>query len=373
METVPDNSEGNIKRESTHNYPCPSCGGNMEFAPECQALICPYCGGKTDVEKTSYGIQEHDFFSAEDTAHQNWGNEKRVIRCQNCGAQTVLDETDAAKFCAFCGSPHVVKQEESPGIVPESLIPFKITRENALEGFKMWIKNRFFAPKALKNEFKGGRLSGVYIPSWTYDSNAYSTYTAEAGTYYYETETRWVEENGHRKMVTEQVRKIRWRYVSGRYDEFFNDVLVNASNQVNEGLMKKLEPFHLNELVMYKPQFLSGFLAERYSINLKEGWDRAKNHIREEINNAVIRQINADEVRCLSVDTTYCDIKFKHILLPVWMSAYIYKGKTYRYMVNGQTGEVQGHAPISPLKVGLVILAFIAVISALVFIFNKSR
>jgi len=363
-------TEGNAVRQSTDRFPCPACGGIMDFDPESQCLKCPYCDNKIEITKNQDGIVEYDFETAEDDAPTNWGNEKRVIHCQSCGAETVLDENSTAQFCAFCGSSHIVKTEENPGIVPESLIPFKITKESAIKRFKEWINNRFFAPGALKSQYQEQKMTGVYIPCWTYDSDTDSFYTAEAGTYYYVTETDWVEENGERKMVTKQVRKIRWRFVSGAYSKYFDDIIVNASKKVDDNLMKNLEPFNLKELVQYMPQFLSGFLAERYSVTLKEGWEKAKDIIDSSIRQGIHSQINADEVRNLLVNTSYRNIKYKHILLPVWISSYTYKGKIYRYMINGQTGEVQGEAPVSALKVILLILAVLAVATAIYYFVN---
>jgi hypothetical protein len=154
------------------------------------------------------------------------------------------------------------------------------------------------------------------------------------------------------------------------YSEFFNDVLVNASKQIDENLMNKLEPFEFSELLHYKPEFLSGFIAERYSIGLKEGWQRAVDFVKSGINRGITREINADEVRNLMVSTSYNDIKYKHILLPIWISAYTYKNKVFRYMINGQTGEVQGKAPVSPWKVSALVLLGAALIAAFV-IFMK--
>jgi hypothetical protein len=173
-------------------------------------------------------------------------------------------------------------------------------------------------------------------------------------------------------MVTRQVRKISWRFVSGDYSEFFNDVLINASKQVDDNLMKKLEPFNLNELLQYKPEFLSGFLAERYSVSLGEGWGKASQIIDGEIRQGIVRQIAADEVRNLNTNTSHYDVKYKHILLPIWISAYTYRGKVFHYMVNGQTGEVQGKSPVSPLKVCLTILGALAAI-ALVYLIVSTR
>lgn len=360
----------NVKNEDTHLFPCSSCGGNMVFDPSSQLLKCPYCGSTMDIQKRK-DIKEYDILSAVHDANTDWGSEKRIIRCKSCGAQTVLDNNKTAEFCAFCGSSHIVRQEDSPGIVPESLIPFKISKETALGRFKMWIKKRYFAPGALKNEYKNQKLNGVYIPCWTYDANTYSTYTAEAGTYYYETETDWVEEDGHRKMVTRQVRKIMWRFVSGDYWANFNDVLINASKQVDDNLMRKLEPFHLDELLQYKPEFLSGFLAERYSVSLGDGWIKASEIMDREIRRGIHNKIAADEVRNLCISTSHHDVKFKNILLPLWISAYTYKDRIYRYMVNGQTGEVQGNAPISALKVCFAVLGAIAIIAILALLFYQ--
>jgi predicted RNA-binding Zn-ribbon protein involved in translation (DUF1610 family) len=170
MEPLNNNPVENVKQEDTYRFPCSSCGGNMVFDIAFQSLKCPYCGSTADIAKQQ-DIKEYDILSAQDSANTNWGSEKRIIRCESCGAQTVLDENKTAQFCAFCGSSHIVKQEESPGIVPESLVPFKITKDTALQHFKTWIKKRYFAPRALKNEYKNQKLNGVYIPSWTYDAN----------------------------------------------------------------------------------------------------------------------------------------------------------------------------------------------------------
>jgi predicted RNA-binding Zn-ribbon protein involved in translation (DUF1610 family) len=105
MEKV--NDQENVKLESTYTFACPSCGGNMAFDPESQSLQCPYCGNKADIQKVNGGINEHDFVTAEESYSQDWGEEVRVIRCESCGAETVLKADGTADFCAFCGSSHI--------------------------------------------------------------------------------------------------------------------------------------------------------------------------------------------------------------------------------------------------------------------------
>jgi DNA-directed RNA polymerase subunit RPC12/RpoP len=362
-----DNHE-KINSEDVNHYPCSACGANMVFEPTVQTLRCPYCENTEEIVKEDRAIVEYDFETAEHCASENWGREKKVIHCKNCGGEVVLDAVETANSCAFCGSSYIVKNDESAGIVPESLIPFKVSQKKALEGFTHWIKKRHFAPNALKTNYKCERMNGVYIPNWTYDADTCSSYTAEAGHYYYVTE-RYTE-NGQQK--TRRVRKIRWSFTSGRYSHFFNDVLINASRQIEGQLMTSIEPFHLEELAVYDPRYLSGFSAERYSIGLHEGWDRARDNIDSDIRSAIRRQIHADEIRNLRVNTTYSNIKFKHILLPVWISAYTYKNKIYRYMVNGQTGEVQGRAPVSAVKIILLISAIVALCLLGYFLYTSS-
>ncbi len=365
--------EEKVSQKETDTFPCGSCGGNMTFDPESNALSCSYCGNRMVIESNEDEIREYDFNNVQEEQESNWGQETSVIKCENCGAETVLDTFSTAEFCAFCGSSHVAKNNKSAGIAPESIIPFKISDKKAVEYFSNWIKKKFFVPKALKNSCSTQRLKGVYVPFWTYDSNTLSTYKGEGGTHYYVTESYTTQENGKTVTKTRQVRHTRWWPTSGIYSKFFDDILVNASKQVDKKIISKIEPFNLKELEGYKSEYLSGFYAERYSIDLKKGWNIAKDEINSGIRQGVIRKINADEVRNLRINTDYNDIKYKHLLLPIWLSAYTYKNKIYKFMINGQTGKVSGQSPISPIKVLLLVGAGIAIILIIYVIFGKNN
>ncbi len=364
---------GNVnprKHENVYQFSCPSCGSNMLFNPESQSLECSYCGNKTALKFAEEKITEYDFSEASDHPANSWGEEKAVVKCQNCGFEIVLGKHQTAQYCSFCGSSYILNTKESVGIAPESLVPFKITKDKAFDYFSLWLKKRLFAPNDLKNEFKKQRLTGVYIPFWTYDANTYSTYTAEAGTYYYVRVSYRTRENG--KMVTKyrQERRIRWCFVEGNYTRSFDDILIHASRQVDSKLIKALEPYNLNELVKYNPQYLSGFCAEKYSIDLNEGFKLATEKIDSAIYGGIEGKINADTLRNLQVNIRYKNIKYKHLLLPVWMSAYTYKKKTYQYLVNGQTGEVQGQAPLSVIKVSILVVVIILIIIVIILEFR---
>jgi len=351
-----------VRPVDTDTFPCENCGGNMTFEPENNALVCAYCGNKKVISDQHNEIIEYDYETAQTDESKDWGVETTVIKCENCGAETVLGSYDSAQFCTFCGSPHVIKTDAAAGIPPESLIPFKISDKKAMENFGDWIKKRYMAPRALKRSYSIKGIKGVYVPFWTYDSETVSTYTGEGGTYYYVTETYTTVENGKTVTRTRQVRHTRWWPTSGVYSEAFDDVMVNASKQVRDKEVSGIEAYNLTELVGYKAGYLSGFYAERYSIGLKEGWSLACDDIKDRIQRGIIRKINADEVRNLQFKTQHNNIKFKHILLPIWISSYTFKNKIYNFMINGQTGQVSGKAPLSIGKVFFMIMIGICIV-----------
>jgi predicted RNA-binding Zn-ribbon protein involved in translation (DUF1610 family) len=344
---------------------CPSCGGNMAFDPESGELKCAYCGTTKAIETNTTEIIENCFKTALAEGVRTWNDDDiRTFSCKNCGAEIVVSPDAQAQFCNYCGSSHIVEQASEQTIPPHYLVPFSITSKSAGERFHTWISKRWLAPKDLKETYRNDRLLGTYVPHWTYDTNIYAFYTALRGDYYYVTRTRTV--NG--KTETYQERHTRWTPVRGDYSHFFDDVLVRASNKVDDKLIREVQPFHLDALTEYQPAFLSGFFAERYSVSLEDGWQEAVQIIDTDIEQAVIRKIGGDTVSSLNIQTQYNDVMFKHILLPVWLSSFRYKEKLYHFMINGQTGEVQGQYPKSALKIALLVLLGIAVIAGIYFV-----
>ena len=355
-------SNSNLERVDSESFSCPSCGGKMHFNIETQALTCIYCSSEAELKKETSTIMEYDFSQAEETARKDWGGDlNKTIRCESCGAESVFDSHVMASFCSFCGSSQIIAlNDDHSRIVPESLIPFKVPKEKASDLFKRWLKRRWFAPNKLKENIANNNLNGTYLPYWTYDTNTASDYIANKGTHYYVTQTRTV--NG--KSQTVRVRKTRWTRVSGTYTHFFDDYLVHGSKHIDQSLIAKIEPFDLKELVQYKPEYLSGFQAERYSINLQDGWEIAKGSIDSHIEQGIKRQVNGDVVNILSLDTTYSNIKYKHFLLPVWLSSYKFKETIYNFLINGQTGEVQGKYPKSVWKISIAVISVLVIVGA---------
>lgn len=341
---------------ATDRFPCPECGGQMHFSPETQGLTCEFCGYIAPID-TEGEIHEHDIDQITQYESRSWGQETVVIHCENCGGETVISASEKSNFCAFCGSAHVVQSQEEPGASPESVVPFKITRKNAQEQFRKWIHARWFAPNALKKSYVGDKLSGMYIPFWTFDAATTASYTCEVGHDYYTTETYVDYVDGKPETRTRQVQHTRWSYASGDHQQDFDDVLVNASEKFNPSKIRALEPYFTKELSPYKPEYLAGFLCEKYAKGGQQSLAEGKQIMLDRVSQAIISKQHADHVRGLNVNIQYRNLTFKHILLPIWLSSYTYGTKIYQFCINGQTGEVQGDAPISPFKVAGAVAA----------------
>lgn len=365
------NMESSPSETIQKNIVCKECSGKLLYAPGTNHLKCPYCGAENEIEISTRVFEELDFKKfVDEFENESVTQEVATIKCQGCGAQTTFNPNIVSDVCPCCGSPLVVKDASSThNIKPKAILPFAVDQNKAFDDFTIWIKKLWFAPgKFKKFPQQQEKLTGLYIPYWTYNSNTSTDYTGERGDDYQDTETYTTTENGESVSNTRTITRTRWHSVSGHVDNTFKDLLVVASKSLPKKYVEKLEPWELDNLVPYNDSFLSGFKTESYQMDLREGFDDAKIKMNEAISSSVCNDIGGDQQRIQSLNTVYNKITFKHILLPIWISAYMYKDKVYRFLINGRTGEVQGERPYSWIKITLAVVAVVAIILAIVII-----
>jgi len=358
-----------------HRFPCDQCGADYRFDPERNMLICDFCGSTREVieQRSPWegGLKELDFRAAIDNLLPlQEMEETRVTTCPNCAAQLEFDPAVHATECPFCATPVVADTGTHRHIKPRGLLPFALDEAAARDAMTKWLGKLWFAPGGLQDYARKGRkMSGIYVPYWTYDANTASRYSGERGTVYYVTET--VVRDGKRQQV--QVQKIRWSPASGHVSRFFDDVLVLASRALPKRFTDALEPWDLAALEPYRPEFLAGFRAEGYQVDLDEGFVEARAHMDRQIERDVKFDIGGDRQRIHRIDTNVSDATFKHILLPVWLAAYKYRGKTYRFVVNGRTGRVQGERPWSAWKIAVAVILGLIVAAGVGYVFAQNQ
>jgi len=347
-----------VKTKEETDKKCPQCAGVMDFDPVTNHLKCPYCDYEEEIELDEdlpTEAEELDFFAAEHTANKDWGVETKTVLCEACGAESVYDALETSGICPFCGSNQVMEAFEKDTIAPGGVVPFKLSDKQAAEHFHKWIKKQFFCPKLAQNSARPDKFQGIYLPYWTFDSQTHTTYRGEYGI-----------DKTKRKANGETYTETRWHRTHGTHQEFIDDELIFAGKKQSEYILKKLEPFDTKANKPYQPEYIAGFISERYSIGLKDAWEKAKisirSKLRKNIEKNIRHQYHADHVRNVTLSTNFKNITYKYLLLPVWISTFKYNDKVYQFMVNGQTGKVSGKTPISIPKVIITIVAIILIL-----------
>jgi len=345
-----------------HRFPCDTCGADMRFDPGARAMVCPYCGNTQPVDGSDFVAQplgEQDYRAAvEASLPDHEIEELRVSSCPNCGALVEFRPDIHATECPFCATPVVTDTGTRRRIKPRGVVPFVLSEDAGRDAMTKWLGGLWFAPNGLQDYARKGRkLDGIYVPYWTFDADTKSRYRGERGTVYYE--AKMVHHNG--KFQSQRAAKTRWRNVSGRVVRWFDDVLVLASASLPERFTDALLPWDLTALQPYLPQYLAGFRAEAYTVEIIDGYQQARAAIDRQIQRDVRGDIGGDTQRIHEVQTRVSKVTFKHVLLPVWLAAYKYRGKSYRFVINGQSGRVEGERPWSAVKILLAVLAVLAV------------
>jgi len=350
-----ETDETEIQASQKVDFPCKNCGAKMTWDPGTDALACEYCGTSQPVPRGEGTIVERALEDA-GSAARGLGMEMRAARCSNCGASVCFSGASTSEICVYCGSSSVLAQEANRNALrPESLVPLDLSAKEVEERFRKWVKSLWFRPNELKKA-KTDKALGIYVPFWTFDCQVHSDWSADAGHYYYVMVPRMVSVGGKMRMRMVRERRIRWVPAWGQRDDAYDDELVCASTLAPE-LMRKLGGFETRALVPYKPQYLAGWHAEEYRVDLEQGWGHAQEAVVASQQGRCAGDVPGDTHRNLRVQNTIRGVRWKHVLLPVWSLQYRFRGEVFTVLVNGQNGCVAGKAPISWAKVAGFVLA----------------
>lgn len=338
-------------------YYCQACGGVMEFDVKTQALKCPNCDTVVEIENNREDIVEH-------TLNMNALRKLRVeekktvtMNCTGCGAPIEIDKNSTALACPYCGSSYVMAEKQMETIVPDGVVTFKLTVQDVREIFRKWIHGRWLAPGELKHLYQHGKFSGMYVPYWTFDADATARYRAFGGRYRTE-HYKDGEGRTHTRTVTD------WYPTSGVVRHFFDDVLVCAAQRNDRSLLTGIDEYDTKHMPSYSPDYMSGYSAESYTVDLETGHKYAlrdmSNELRDMASKDVLRRF--DTVRDVRIDAHFDRETFKHVLVPVYSTNYSYKGRNYTVLVNGENGKIKGEYPKSTAKIIAIIAAVVAAV-----------
>ena len=365
--TQPEPQEGALA------FPCKGCGAKLSYDAGAQSMVCPYCGHNEAIASAGGGagggamVRDIPIEEGMRMATRGLGTPVTTISCKDCGATVNVGQGERTTECAFCGSKQVLGQQTNEtAIRPESLVPFKIAKDEANKRFGAWLSGLWFRPSNLKKMASLQEMGGVYVPFWAFNAFVASYWTAERGHHYYEEESYTATENGQSVQKTRRVQKTRWESASGQRSDQHQDVLVCAGKGLPTDLVDRFSTFDAKQLTPYRPEFIAGWRAEAYAIDLMPGWDGGQQKIATVQIAKCGGDVGGDTHRGLDVSNTFTNVSFKHVLLPIWIAAYRYNDKVFRFLVNGQTGEVVGKAPWSVWKIVLLVAVILAIIGTII-------
>ena len=345
------------------NYKCPACTGPLHFVGASGKLECDFCGGKYDVaeiealyaDKEAKAVEATEQANAkaeqnrqklEDMEAQGWdtsslnsdwgaeANGMKAYNCPSCGAELICDASTAATSCPYCGNPTVVPGQFSGALKPDYVLPFKLSKEDAVAALKKHYKGKPFLPKAFTKSNHIEKIQGVYVPFWMFDGRA-------QGTVEYEGLISHVHTEGDYEVTTTEHYDVRR---GGTIS--FEKVPVDASSKMPDDHMDSIEPFDYTQMQPFSTAYLPGYLADKYDVTVDDSRARADRRSRETLENA-LRETVTGYGTCVTdrTDIRLHRGKVHYALLPVWMLSTKWNGESFLFAMNGQTGKLVGDLP----------------------------
>ena len=360
-----------VRRDSmADTLKCPNCGSNLTLNADTGLLDCPNCGSSFDPQKLAITVEELEAKQAEPTdpsqapaqadvqaqaqgeAQPQEAPEQTEFVCNACGAKLVTDSHTAATFCAFCGSPALVGKRLTEQFQPQYMIPFKYSRKSAEEAFIQWAGKGKWTPFGFVSKKNVQKMTGLYVPFWLFNINATIDAKGTATKSHYRGDDEIVESfNFERKAQL-----------------YWNNVPLDGETRIDDALMEAIEPFDFEALMPYDYRYLPGFYADRYDQTPQDLSGRATKRGIDGINQALNSSLKGTYDRfTIKENLSRIDsMEANYALLPVWFLSYKYRNKYYYFAMNGQTGEVAGQVPVSPVKKMMfffIVLGILAVIT----------
>ena len=329
------------------NYTCPACTAPLQFAAGTGKLQCEYCMSSFTVEEIELQYEAANAKAAEakPDAHEQamrdemWGEDAENMRfysCPACGAELICDKTTAATSCPYCSNPTIVPGQFTGVRRPDYVIPFKLTKTDAVEALKNHCKGKVLLPKTFRSEHHVQEIKGVYVPFWLFDGEA------DADVKYTATRSTCVHRGDDEIITTHHYAVRRAGTVQ------FQGIPVDGSTKMPDEYMDAIEPYDYAELKPFAMAYLPGFLADKFDVDADKSFLRAQERIRNSAYDAMRDTVGFYEtVIPISSHASVSRGDTRYALMPVWMLNTKYKGKDYLFAVNGQTGKAVGELPMS--------------------------
>ncbi len=339
-------------------FNCPQCHAVTAYSAADGGLTCTHCGYYEPPHQEIVGKGAEEFEFTVETLERaaqahGWGEARKELQCQSCGAYTSIPPETLTHTCPFCGSNQVIQRAAPQDLLrPRFLIPFKIEPAACHDITREWLGSSWMTPGALRRLAKVADFSAIYLPFWTFDAVTAADWQAEVG----HKKTERYYSGGEWKTRT----KIVWKWESGQVQLGHDDLLVEGSTRLSALLLGQIKNYNMHQLAPYEPTYLAGHQAQAYDIPLEAAWETARYEMRERTREACRAQASTSRIRNFRMNLDFSDESWRYILLPVYLANYVYQQQSYQVMINGQSGVIVGQRPVDWAKVWLAVAGLLA-------------
>ncbi|NPD30633.1 hypothetical protein HLV37_01895 [Eggerthellaceae bacterium zg-1084] len=280
----------------------------------------------------------------------------RALNCSSCSAQLIVDQTTAVSSCPYCGNPTVVPGQLAGALRPDAVIPFKQTREQAIEALRRHYRHKPLLPKAFSRESHLEEVQGVYVPFWLYTARAegLASFAATTVTTWTDSENTYTSTSHYRVERAGEMEFVR--------------VPADGSTKMPDAHMDAIEPFDYREMRPFSVGYLPGFVADRYDLNAADCRQRAEERMRATVADRLGETVSG--YATTTVESCLVDIDWTQVsyaLLPVWMLHTRWRDKDYLFAMNGQTGRLVGDLPVDRTRAAVGFAGIALATSAVAF------
>lgn len=326
------------------NNNCPKCNSLLNFNNDNNSYECEYC-------RTKYNLKDLDIKKID--------NNLDIYICNDCGAEIIADENTSLNYCIYCSNTNISKTKLEETFNPGYLIPFKITKDNAINLLSALRKENLLIPKKFNMKKYINNIRGIYVPYRIYNCDSSGEVNFECDKI-----TIW-KSNGYKYTKTDKFTVTRGGNM------FFEDMLVNGSKKFDNNIMNSIEPFDYKDVTKYDSSYLSDYIVEKYALPKTKLKKDASAKIKELFIQEMKKDIKGyNNITERDNSINVYNFKSSYILLPVWLLNVKYKNEIYTFAINGQTGKIYGNTPICIKKTIILLVCLFIVIFIILVLLN---
>ena len=331
----------------SNEYNCKNCGYVLHFSPQDKALKCEKCKSTYPLPyEKQFSKHNYEQNSKEDANRNNWINDNKVFKCNNCGSSIIANKYEISNTCPYCGTNLVLDKNSLPGLKPDLIVPFVFNKANASERFLANVRKKFFVSGAFKKHLPENKIKGTYVPSFTFSMQTKTTYTGVL-----------------RKGEQYQDKTVYTNFpISGTLNKKYNEIMVESSSKIKQSQINEILPYDLTRAVKYENGFILGYTVEHYADTLKTCEEIARTIISKLIRKDILSKYTYTSVVSFTPKTDYSNKEYSYVLVPIYKFEYTYKNKPFVTYMNGQNGKIDNNLPKSIPKIVLTFLVIILII-----------